>query len=97
MKINTLILVSLLSLSFIEGKSLKVKGNKLYDGDGNEFIFRGINIPHAWYTTKTQFSINEVAALGANSVRIVLACGLHFLKLYMLKLNRLLNGVEMLA
>ncbi len=75
MKIITFILISLLSLSFIEGKSLKVKGNKLYDGDGNEFIFRGINIAHAWFTTKTQFSINEVAALGANSARIVLACG----------------------
>ena len=75
MKIITFVLISLLSLVFIEGKSLKVKGNKLYDGDGKEFIFRGINIAHAWFPTKTQFSINEVAALGANSVRIVLACG----------------------
>jgi len=52
-----------------------VNGTKLYDGNGNEFVMRGINIAHAWYPSNTETSINAVAKLGANSVRIVLADG----------------------
>lgn len=54
---------------------MHVEGNKLYDGNGNEFIFRGVNLPHAWYTKWTKQSIEDVAALGANSVRVVLGSG----------------------
>lgn len=59
----------------ISQESMYVKGKKLYDANGNEFIMRGINIPHAWYTDKTETSINAVADLGANCVRVVLADG----------------------
>ncbi|MGN0482871.1 MAG: Ig-like domain-containing protein [Lachnospiraceae bacterium] len=59
----------------VENAGLHVQGNKLLDGDDNEFIFRGVNLPHAWYTDKTELSINDVADLGANSVRVVLGSG----------------------
>ena len=52
-----------------------VKNGKLYDGNGNEFIMRGVNVAHAWYTGKTETSINAIASLGANTVRVVLADG----------------------
>lgn len=55
--------------------SMHVSGGKLYDGDGNEFIMRGVNLPHDWYTEYTEQSINAVADLGANTVRIVLGEG----------------------
>lgn len=55
--------------------SMYVSGGKLYDGDGNEFVMRGVNLPHDWYTDYTQQSINAVADLGANTVRIVLGEG----------------------
>lgn len=52
-----------------------VKGTTLYDGNGNPFIMRGVNIAHAWYTDKTETSIDAVTRLGANSIRVVLADG----------------------
>lgn len=57
-----------------------VNGTTLYDGNGNPFILRGVNIAHAWYTDKTQTSINAVASLGANAVRVVLADGTQWTK-----------------
>ena len=77
MKIFTFFLAPLLFLSFIEGKSLKVKGSKLYDENSKEFIFRDINIAHAQFPTKTQFYINKVVDLGANSVGIVVSLWFH--------------------
>ena len=50
----TFILVLLYSISSIYSSSgMHVSGNKLYDGNNKEFIFRGINIAHAWYADKT--------------------------------------------
>ena len=88
---SKLIFIILLTFALINCKSLKVKGRKLYDGDGNEFIFRGINIAHAWFPDKTQFSINEVSALGANSVRIVLACGSKYAKTYYNEVKQIIS------
>ena len=60
--------------------TMHVSGNKLYDGDGNEFVMKGVNLPHDWYTDYTQTSINAVADLGANTVRIVLGEGSKYTK-----------------
>ena len=65
----------LLTISLINTQGIHTQGSKLLDANGNEFIFRGINLAHAWYTDKTEFSMSEISALGANSARIVLACG----------------------
>lgn len=64
----------------VETGSLYVKGTTLYDGKGNPFVMRGINIAHGWYTDKTEQSINAVAKLGANSVRVVLCDGSQWTK-----------------
>ena len=58
-----------------QGNGMFVKNGKLYDGNGNEFMMRGVNVAHAWYTNKTETSINAIASLGANTVRVVLADG----------------------
>lgn len=58
-----------------DGNPMYINGTKLYDGNGNEFVMRGINIAHAWYTDKTATSIQAAARLGANCVRVVLANG----------------------
>jgi mannan endo-1,4-beta-mannosidase len=52
-----------------------VSGTKVLDPNGNNFIFRGINHAHVWYTDKTTKALTDIAATGANSVRIVLADG----------------------
>ena len=41
---------------------------------------KGVNLPHDWYTSYTETSINAVADLGANSVRIVLGEGSKYTK-----------------
>ncbi|PZG10556.1 beta-mannosidase, partial [Micromonospora craterilacus] len=51
-----------------------VSGGKLYDANGNEFIMRGVNHAHTWYTNQTS-SFANVKALGANTVRVVLSSG----------------------
>ena len=52
-----------------------VSGTTIYDANGNPFEMRGVNIPHAWFSNYTKTSIQGAAALGANTVRIVLANG----------------------
>ncbi|MGN0482955.1 MAG: cellulase family glycosylhydrolase, partial [Lachnospiraceae bacterium] len=54
---------------------LSISGNKLLDGNGKEIILRGVNIPHAWYPKYTKSSIEDIAALGSNAVRVVLSSG----------------------
>ena len=94
MKLIVYILALFLNLTFINSQGIHVQGSKLYDGNGNEFIFRGINLAHAWYTDKTKFSINEISYLGANSARIVLACGAQYSKTSYSEVEKIINWCE---
>ncbi|OUM58166.1 glycoside hydrolase family 5 protein [Piromyces sp. E2] len=67
-----LLLSVVLALPASTGKGLHVVGNKLYDGNGEEFIFRGVNVHQNWSPDKTESSIKDIAALGGNSARFVL-------------------------
>lgn len=69
----TLIAGLLISANVFAGWS--VSGTKVIDPKGNNFIFRGINHAHTWYTDKTAKAMTDIAATGANSVRVVLADG----------------------
>ncbi|SCG69857.1 cellulase family glycosylhydrolase [Micromonospora halophytica] len=51
-----------------------VSGGKLYDANGAEFVMRGVNHAHTWYPQQTS-SFADIKALGANTVRVVLASG----------------------
>ncbi|EEP74239.1 secreted beta-mannosidase [Micromonospora sp. ATCC 39149] len=51
-----------------------VANGKLYDANGNEFVMRGVNHAHTWYPQQTS-SFANIKALGANTVRVVLASG----------------------
>ena len=54
---------------------LSVSGTQLLDGNGNAFVMRGVNVPHAWFSGQTDQSLQDIATLGANTVRIVLSNG----------------------
>ena len=56
-------------------KGFYVSGTKLYDANGNQFIMRGANYPHAWYSDKYETAIPAIAAQGFNTVRVVLSDG----------------------
>ena len=81
-------------ISFITSKGIHVEGSKLLDAEGKEFIFRGVNLAHAWYRDKTEFSLNEISALGANSARIVLACGTKWDKTPYSEVENIINWCE---
>lgn len=51
-----------------------VSGKQLLDGNGNNFIMRGVNHPHTWYRGETS-SFANIAATGSNTVRVVLSTG----------------------
>src|SRR6266498_84270 len=52
-----------------------VGGRLLLDANGNNFIMRGINVPHNWYPDETSSSFQNIKAKGVNTVRVVLSSG----------------------
>ncbi|GAA4730999.1 cellulase family glycosylhydrolase [Phytohabitans rumicis] len=53
---------------------LHISGTNIVEANGSNFIMRGVNHPHVWYTGQTS-SFANVKALGANTVRVVLGSG----------------------
>ncbi|WP_031508493.1 cellulase family glycosylhydrolase [Streptomyces megasporus] len=53
---------------------LHVRGGRLLEGNGNDFVMRGVNHAHTWYTHEFD-SFSHIKAKGANTVRVVLSSG----------------------
>ncbi|MET7400524.1 cellulase family glycosylhydrolase [Dactylosporangium sp. NPDC005572] len=53
---------------------LHISGRNIVEANGQNFIMRGVNHPHVWYTGQTS-SFANIKALGANTVRVVLGSG----------------------
>ena len=51
-----------------------VSGSQILDANGNPFVMRGVNHAHTWYPDRFS-SFADIKALGANTVRVVLASG----------------------
>jgi mannan endo-1,4-beta-mannosidase len=58
----------------IQAVGLHISNGRLLEGNGNDYIMRGVNHAHTWYPGQTQ-SLADIKALGANTVRVVLADG----------------------
>lgn len=52
-----------------------VNGTQVLDPNGNKFVFRGVNHAHTWFPERLNQSLKDIAATGANSVRVVLSNG----------------------
>ncbi|GLX99684.1 cellulase family glycosylhydrolase [Actinoplanes sp. NBRC 101535] len=52
-----------------------VSGTQIVDGNGTPFVMRGVNHAHTWYPGQLNTSLAGIKALGANTVRVVLASG----------------------
>ncbi len=54
-----------------------VEEGRIFDNHCSEFDLRGVNYPYAWYkdSQDTEQIFHDIAATGANSVRVVLATG----------------------
>jgi mannan endo-1,4-beta-mannosidase len=57
-----------------QATGLHISDGRLLEGNGNDFVMRGVNHAHTWYPNETQ-SLADVKALGANTVRVVLSDG----------------------
>ncbi|WP_416984888.1 cellulase family glycosylhydrolase [Streptomyces sp. T028] len=53
---------------------LHIADGRLLEANGNDFVMRGVNHAHTWYPGELQ-SLADIKALGANTVRVVLADG----------------------
>jgi mannan endo-1,4-beta-mannosidase len=53
---------------------LHISDGRLLEGNGNDFVMRGINHAYTWYPQQTQ-SLSDIKATGANTVRVVLSDG----------------------
>jgi mannan endo-1,4-beta-mannosidase len=53
---------------------LHISDGRLLEANGNDFVMRGVNHAHTWYTNQTR-SWADIKALGANTVRVVLSDG----------------------
>ncbi|MFK3735371.1 cellulase family glycosylhydrolase [Streptomyces sp. NPDC088090] len=58
----------------------RVVDGRLVDATGKDFVLRGVNHAHTWYTDRTGRSLADIKALGANSVRVVLSTGARWTK-----------------
>ncbi|MEU4689477.1 cellulase family glycosylhydrolase [Actinoplanes sp. NPDC023714] len=57
-----------------------VSGTRILDANGNTFVMRGVNHAHTWYPSQLGSSLSGIKALGANTVRVVLASGQRWTK-----------------
>lgn len=70
-------------------EGFSVSGTKLFDANGNEFVMRGINHPHSWFTSQDDTALEAIAATGANTVRIVCGSGQQYTRDSAESLNRI--------
>ena len=52
-------------------KGFRVDGSVLKDANGNAFVARGVNNPHAWYDTQAYAVLGNLAARKTNLIRVV--------------------------
>lgn len=75
MRLGSLAFVLVLSLAPAAHADFAIRDGVLVEADGAPFVMRGVNVPHAWLNERTAQSLEDVAATGANTVRIVLSNG----------------------
>ena len=52
-----------------------VEGTEIHDVNCNPFVLRGVNDPYAWFVQGAQGRYADIASVGANAVRVVMATG----------------------
>ncbi|QJD67539.1 glycoside hydrolase family 5 protein [Xanthomonas campestris pv. badrii] len=72
---RALLLIAGLALASVAHAGLSVSGTQLRETNGSTLVLRGINLPHAWFADRTDAALAQIAATGANSVRVVLSSG----------------------
>jgi mannan endo-1,4-beta-mannosidase len=94
MKLLSIPVLFIMSLSSVFATGLHINGTRLLEPDGSALVLRGVNHPYAWYTGEPDVgaSFREIAARGANSVRVVLSNGDRWRKTTADEVARVLDG-----
>lgn len=69
--LSSLLFVTLACVSCSQRNTFTTEGCKLLDANGEEFIIRGMNNPHAWFGEKAFKALDDIQATGSNTIRIV--------------------------
>lgn len=70
---------------------LRVDGANLREATGEVFVMRGVNHAHLWFPKRTTQALKDIAATGANTVRIVVGNGQRWDKTSAETLRRLIR------
>lgn len=71
------LIVSMTGMAQVKGQSPAQKGVfstdkcKLVDANGQVFVIRGMNNPHVWLAEKAFLALDDIKAVGCNTIRIV--------------------------
>lgn len=57
---------------------MAVRDGQVIEADGSAFVMRGINHAHLWAPNRTDKALKDIAATGANTLRIVLGNGVRW-------------------
>lgn len=91
-KIFYLVCLILLLTGIIDltAQGFSISGRRLMDGNGNEFIIRGVSHAHTWYANNTS-AIGDIKSVGANAIRLVLSNGVRWTQTSSSELSNLIN------
>ena len=71
---KTILLTFLMSFLAMGGhaqEGFRTQDTQLIDATGHPFVIVGVNNPPAWFREKAYQALDDIAATGANAVRIV--------------------------
>lgn len=57
--------------AFVQKGVFSTNKSKLIDAEGQVFVIRGMNNPHAWFGEKAYMALDGIKSVGCNTVRIV--------------------------
>ncbi len=57
---------------------MMIRDGQVVESSGAPFVMRGINHAHLWFPNRTERALKDIAATGANTVRIVLGNGVRW-------------------
>ncbi|MFE1356484.1 cellulase family glycosylhydrolase, partial [Kitasatospora phosalacinea] len=68
---------------------IHVSNGRVYEANGSQFVMRGVNHAYVWYSGQTT-AIADIAAKGANTVRVVLGDGQRWTRTSTAEINSLI-------
>lgn len=69
--LSLLIFAAASTLSFAQSGAFTTDKQNLVDANGKVFVIKGMNNPHAWFGERAYQALDDIRAVGSNTIRIV--------------------------